>query len=33
LLEDPDARRAGPLRFGLVILSAVVVAALLLFLF
>lgn len=33
LLEDPDVRRAGPLRFGLVILAVVVVVALLLFLF
>lgn len=33
LLEDPEARRAGPIRFGLVILAVVVVAALLLFLF
>ncbi|RDC69923.1 hypothetical protein DLJ49_17410 [Rhodovulum sp. 12E13] len=32
LLEDPDMRRAGPLRFGLVILAVVVVVGLVMFL-
>ncbi len=33
LLEDPDARRGGPLRFGFIILAVVVVVALVVFLF
>jgi hypothetical protein len=32
LLDDPDVRRSGPIRFGLVVLAAILVAALLLFL-
>ena len=32
MLEDPDARRAGPLRFGLIVLAVVVAAALIWFL-